>query len=94
MCFGMILSGVLLWISQEMAEVPREMFYVLFWFLGDTLCDYIFLTGYDLRKDKRTAGRLASVQVKFSKHFDESDYTEKEVDKLYSEVEKDVKETL
>ena len=94
MCFGMILSGVLLWLSQEMAEVPREMFYVLFWFLGDILCDYIFLTGYDLRKDKRTAGRLASVQVKFSKHFDESDYTEKEVDKLYSEVEKDVKETL
>lgn len=94
MCIGMILSGVLLWLSQEMAEVPREMFYVLFWFLGDTLCDYIFLTGYDLRKDKRTAGRLASVKVKFSKHFDESDYTEKEVDKLYSEVEKDVKETL
>ena len=94
MCVGLVLSGILLWLSQEMAEVPREMFFILFWFLGDTLCDYIFLTGYDLRKDKRTAGRLASVKVEFSKSFDESDYTKKEVDNLYSEIEKDIKETL
>lgn len=94
MFIGLILSGVLLWLSQDMAEVPREMFFILFWFLGDTLCDYILLTGYDLRRDKRMAGRLASIKVKFSKSFDESDYTEKEANELYSELEKDVKKTL
>jgi hypothetical protein len=62
--------------------------------MGDTLCDYIFLTGHDLRHDRRLAGRLASFKVEFSKSIDESDYTKEEVDKLHSEIEKDVGKTL
>lgn len=94
MTIGLILSGILLWFTQMLEEVPRELFFVLFWFMGDTICDYVFLTGHDLRKDRRLAGRLASIKVKFVKNFDESDYTNHEVDELYSEIEKDVKETL
>ena len=94
MTIGLILSGILLWFTQMLEEVPRELFFVLFWFMGDTICDYVFLTGHDLRKDRRLAGRLASIKVKFAKNFDESDYTNHEVDELYSEIEKDVKETL
>ena len=60
------LTGILLWISNAMAEVPRELLYILFWFLGENLCDYIFLSGYDLRKERRLSGRLASVKVFFS----------------------------
>ena len=45
MFFGLIISGVLLWLTQVLAEEPRELFFILFWFMGETLCDYIFQIG-------------------------------------------------
>ena len=94
MTVGLVLSAMLLWLTEGLEEISRELIFVLFWFMGDTLCDYILLTGHDLRRDRRAAGQLASIQVTFSKSFDESDYTKEEVDKLHSDIEKDVKETL
>lgn len=94
MTVGLVLSAILLWLSEGLEEVSRELIFVLFWFMGDTLCDYILLTGHDLRHDRRAAGQLASIQVTFSKSFDESDYTKEEVDKMYSDIEIDVKMTL
>lgn len=94
MFIGLIISGILLWLTETLAEEPREMFFILFWFMGDTLCDYIFLTGYDLRRNRRMAGRLASIKVIFSETYKERDYTENDVHKLYSEIEKDVNETI
>lgn len=94
MSVGLVLSGFLLWLSEGLDEISRELFFILFWFMGDTLCDYILLTGHDLRMDRRKAGQLASIQVTFSKSFDESDYTKEEVDKLYADIEKDVKGTI
>lgn len=52
------------------------------------------LSGHDLRRDRRTAGQLASIKVTFSKSFDETDYTKEDVDKLYSEIAQDVKKTI
>lgn len=94
MSVGLVLTAGLLWISQGLSEVPREILFILFWFFGDALFDYLLLTGHDLREEKRLAGRLASIKVEFSKTFDNSDYTDKEVNDLYSEIEKDVKQTL
>ena len=94
MTVGLVVSAFLLWLSEGLDEISRELFFVLFWFMGDTLCDYILLTGHDLRRDRRAAGQLASIKVTFSKSFDESDYTKEEVDKLYSEIAQDVKETI
>ena len=94
MTVGLVVSAFLLWLSEGLDEISRELFFVLFWFMGDTLCDYILLTGHDLRRDRRAAGQLASIKVTFSKNFDESDYTKEEVDKLYSEIAQDVKETI
>jgi len=94
MTVGLVLSAILLWLTEGLEEVSRELVFVLFWFMGDTLCDYILLTGHDLRRDKRAAGQLASIKVTFSKSFDESDYTKEEVNQLYSEIEKDVKKTF
>lgn len=72
----------------------REVIFILFWFMGDTLCEYIFLSGYDIRRDRRKAGRLASIKVVFSDEYEEDDYTERDAEDLYSEIEKDVKETM
>ena len=94
MSVGLVLTAGLLWLSQGMGELSREILFVLFWFFGDALFDYLLLTGHDLREEKRLAGRLASIKVEFSKAFDDSDYTDKEVNDLYSEIEKDVKQTL
>ena len=93
MLIGLILLTILLWFTQTLAEEPRELIFIMFYFMGDTLCDYIFLTGHDLRQQRRLAGRLASIKVVISESFDESDYTESEVEQLYSEIEKDVNET-
>ena len=70
------------------------MIYILFRFAGDTLCDYIFLTGHNMRQNRRLAGRLASIKVIFSESYREPDYTEQDVEQLYSEIEKDVNETI
>ena len=94
MLIGMVLSGILLWLTRTLEEESRELFFVLFWFLGDTLCDYIFLTGHDLRHDRRLAGRLASVKIIFSDGFEKPKYTDTNREKLYSEIEKDEKETI
>lgn len=94
MSVGLVLTAGLLWLSQGMGELSREILFVLFWFFGDALFDYILLTGHDLREKKRLAGRLASIKVEFSKAFDDSDYTDKEVNDLYSEIEEDIKQTL
>ncbi|MCR4908775.1 MAG: hypothetical protein K5985_08075 [Lachnospiraceae bacterium] len=94
MFIGLIILTIVLCITQTLADEPRELIFILFYFMGDTLCDYIFLTGHDLRRDRRLAGRLASVKVVFSESFDESDYTENEVKQLYFEIEKDVNETI
>lgn len=94
MFFGLLISGILLSLTQTLAEEPRELFFILFWFMGDTLCDYIFLTGYDLRRERRLAGRLASIKVIFSENYRDPHYTDSDVDRLYSEIEKDVNETI
>lgn len=94
MTVGLVVSAILLWLSEGLDDISRELFFVLFWFMGDTICDYILLTGHDLRRDKRAAGQMASIKVTFSKSFDESDYTKEEVDKLHSEIEKEVKKTI
>ncbi len=94
MIVGLILSGILLYFTHSIADEPRELFYILFWFAGDTLCDYIFLTGHDLRHDRRMAGRLASIKVVFSDKHEEPNYTKNDADRLYSEIEKDVRDTI
>ena len=94
MIVGLIISGIVLYLTQTLDDDSRELFFIPFWFMGDTLCDYIFLTGYDIRHNRRMAGRLASIKVVFSDKYEEPNYTDDDVDKLYSEIEKDVKETI
>ena len=91
---GLILSGALLWFTKSLADEPRELLFIPFWFMGETLCDYIFLTGYDLRRQRRLAGRLASIKVVFSDSYEAPNYTENDVDQLYHQIEKEVNESL
>ncbi len=94
MFFGLLISGVLLWLVKALIDDIPELFFILFWFMGDNLCDYIFLTGRDLRRERILAGKLASIKVVFSESYKEPEYTESDVNKLYSEIERDVKESI
>ena len=91
---GLILSGILLYFTHDVIDELRELFFVLFWFMGYTLCDYIFLTGHDIRHNRIMAGRLASIKVVFLKNYEDPNYTKSDVDRLYSEIEKDVRESM
>lgn len=86
MLIGTFIAGILLWLTDTLDEVPREVFFVLFWFAGDRMFEYIFLTGHELREERRLAGRLASIKVIFSKTYEEPNYTEQDLDKLYTEL--------
>lgn len=94
MFFGLLISRILLWLTETLAEESSEILFLLFWFMGDTLCDYIFLTGHDLRRERRLAGRLASIKVIFSETYEDQNYTENDVAQLYSEIEEDVNRTI
>ena len=94
MMISLILLVIILMFTRKMKEEPRELIYILFYFIGDTLCDYIFLTGYDLRRDRRLAGRLVSIKVVFSESYEAPNYTEREVEQLYSEIDDDNEKTV
>ena len=94
MLVGLVLSGVILCLTKTLRQEPRELLYILFWFMGEALCDYIFLTGYELRRERRLAGRLASIKVVFSENYQAPNYTESDVEQLYSEIEKEVNKTI
>ena len=87
MLIGTFIAGVLLWHTHFLDEVPREIFIVLFWFFGDRMFESLFITGRDLRNEKRLAGRLASIKVVFSDTYEKLHFTEDEVNKLYAELD-------
>ena len=87
MIIGLIISGLLLWLTIPLDEVPREIFVVFFWFFGDRMFEYIFITGRDLHKEKRLAGRLASIKVNFSDTYEKPHYTEEQISQLYAELD-------
>lgn len=89
MLVGSIVAGILLALTDFLDEVPREIFIVLFWFFGDRMFEYVFITGHELRKEKRLAGRLASIKVIFSDSYKKMHYTEDQVNKLYAELDLD-----
>lgn len=94
MFIGLLIIVIILFLTRFLVDEVRELFFVLLYFMGDTLCDYLFLTGYDLRRDRRQAGRLASMKVVFSDEYEEPHYMDGDADRLYSEIEKDVMETI
>ncbi len=89
MLIGSIVGGLLLWLTDFLDEAPREIFIVLFWFFGDRMFEYIFITGHELRKEKRLAGRLASIKVNFSDVYEKPHYTEEQINQLYAELDLD-----
>lgn len=86
MILGVLVSGLLLYLFDWLSDVPKEILFVLFWYMGDALIDYFFLGGYDLRQEHRLAERLALVQVVYSGTYNDEDYSSGEVKKIMSSL--------
>ena len=87
MTVGSIIAGILLAMTDFLEEIPREIFVVLFWFFGDRMFQSFFITRRELRKEKRLAGRLASIKVIFSDTHEKIHYTEDQINQLYAELD-------
>lgn len=87
MTVGSIIAGILLAMTDFFDEVPREIFFVLFGFFGDRMFQSFFITRRELRKEKRLAGRLASIKVIFSDTYEKIHYTEDQINQLYAELD-------
>lgn len=87
MLVGSIVGGLLLWLTDFLDEAPREIFIVFFWFFGDRMFEYLFITRRELRQEQRLAGRLASIKVTFSDTYAKPHYTENQISKLYAELD-------
>lgn len=55
---------------------------------------YFIIILFLLRVSSALSGRLASVKVFFSENYEEPHYTKNDVDALFSEIEKDINETI
>ena len=91
---ALIVAGSVLSWAEFFSAVPTEFLYIIFWFTGETLLDYLFFSGYELRWELRSAGRLASIKVIFTDTYEKPKYSDSDVRKLYSEIEKETRKTI
>lgn len=89
MLIGSIIGAILMWVTDFLDEAPREIFIIFFWFFGDRMFEYLFITRRDLLQEKRLAGRLASIKVIFSDTYKKMHYTEEQISNLYAEMDLD-----
>ena len=73
--------------KAQAAAIADGKFIVFFWFFGDRMFEYLFITRYELHKEQRLAGRLASIKVNFSDTYEKPHYTEEQISRLYAELD-------
>ena len=88
MFVGMLITGFLAFGVQGITDTAIEVIYIFFWFFADLVACYFFLDGFDNRKKRLLAGRLADLTVHFSEEYDDSAITDEEAQTVYEELEK------
>ena len=90
MMIGIAMMAIILYKFDFLPLFPEELLFVFFWYFADTVVDYLFIGGHDLREERILAGRLACIKVFFSDYYNEEDYTQSEVNEIYKEIEEEV----
>ena len=88
MLVGMIVTGFLTFGIQGIANTAMEVLYIFFWFFADLTACYFCLDGFENRKKRLLAGRLADMTVYFSVKYDDSAVTDEDAQTVYEELEK------
>ena len=88
MLVGMIVTGFLAFGTEGIGETAVEIIYIFFWFFADLVACYFCLDGFENRKKRLLAGRLADMTVYFSEKYDDSAVTDEDARSVYAEMEK------
>ena len=88
MLAGMIVTGFLTFGTLGIADAAIEIIYIFFWFFADLAACYFCLDGFENRKKRILAGRLADMTVYFSEEYDDSAVTDEDARSVYQELEK------
>ena len=88
MLAGMLVTGFLAFGAQGITDTAIEIIYIFFWFFADLAACYFCLDGFENRKKRLLAGRLADMTVYFSVEYDDSAVTDEDAQFVYEELEK------
>ena len=88
MLLGMLVTGFLAFGVQGITETAIEIIYIFFWFFADLTACYFCFDGFENRKKRLLAGRLADMTVYFSEEYDDSAVTDEDAQSVYDELEK------
>lgn len=88
MFVGMIITGFLTFGVQAFTDTVIEIIYIFFWFFADLTVCYFLLDGFENRKKRLLAGRLADMTIFFSEEYDDSAVTNEDAQSVYRELEK------
>ena len=72
-------------------EVVDEIMFVVFWFFGDRLIEYILLDERDVSARRMKMGQLLSMKVVFTEKYSDEDLTDNEAEAIRNEVLENVK---
>ena len=88
MFVGMLITGFLTFGTLGITDTVIEIIYIFFWFFADLTACYFCLDGFENRKKRLLAGRLADMTVCFSEKYDDSAVTDEDARSVYEELEK------
>ena len=88
MLIGMLVTGFLAFGVRGIGDTAIEIIYIFFWFFADLVACYFCLDGFENRKKRLLAGRLADMTVCFSEKYDDSAVTDEDAQTVYEELEK------
>ena len=92
MLVGMVVTGFLAFGAQGITDTAIEIIYIFFWFFADVVACYFCMDGFENRKKRLLAGRLADMTVYFSEEYDDSAVTDEDAQTVYKELEKMAKQ--
>lgn len=67
-------------------NVIKEMIFIIFWFFGDRLAEYVLLDERKINQNFISMARLASMKVVFTEKYDDEDITEEEAEEFREEI--------
>ena len=81
------LSAVLLLNTKQMLY---ELVYILFWFFGDRLIEYLILDEFNITREKMHYAQILSMKVVFTDNYSDEDISDNEADSYRGEVIKNI----
>lgn len=92
MLLGMFITGFLVFKGQGFTDTVIEIIYIFFWFFADLTACYFCLDGFENRKKRLLAGRLADMTIYISEKYDDSAVSNEDAQSVYEELEKMAKQ--